>query len=113
MNLEVYFEIVLEAGWETFEFYNNDEVCDLVLLVEADDACGLHPMGYGCTNAKACEDAFEKLSLEDRTKLRECEGGAVISRVQGDFQFELFHTFQAASDELSRQQHAHNLFRTP
>ena len=113
MTLQEYFDTVLDAGWETFEFYNNAEVCDLLLLVEADDDCGLHPMGYGCTNAKACEDAYEKLSLEDRTKLRECEGGAVISRIQGEFEFDLHHTLDGAFRDLSYMQHKHSMNRKP
>ena len=113
MNLQDYFDIVLDAGWETFEFYNNAEVCDLLLFVDSDDECGLHPMGYGCTNSKACEDAYEKLSLEDRTKLRECEGGVVISRIQGEFKFELFHTHDAAYENLSDMQDTHRMYRKP
>lgn len=113
MNLQEYFDIVLDAGWETFEFYNNAEVCDLLLLVESDDDCGLHPMGYGCTNAKACEDAYEKLSLEDRTKLRECEGGALISRIQGEFEFDLYSTLEEAHMDLSDMQRCFSMYRKP
>lgn len=113
MNLQEYFDIVLDAGWETCEFYNNEEKTDLLLLLNSDDDCGLHPMGYICTDAKACEEAYEKLSLEDRTKLRECEGGALISRIQGEFEFDLYCTSDEAYRDLAYMQYKHSMYRKP
>ena len=102
MSLEEYFEIVLEAGWETCEFYTDVDRINYVLLIMVDDECGLHPMGYDCE--RSCADAYEKLSPEDRTTLRESNGGVVISLHDGQIEYKFCETSDIAFRYLSDKQ---------
>lgn len=102
MNLEEYFEIVLNAGWETCEFYTDVDRIDFVLLIMADDECGLHPFGYDCE--RSCVDAYEKLSFEDRTMLKESSGGVVIALHDNQIEYKFCETSNFAFWYLSEKQ---------
>ena len=96
MTLQAYMEKLLDI-WDTDEKF--DDGHSVVILNYSDEDCGQHPQGYPHEESVIMLPFYDLLSVEDREKLRCCEGGLLVWRMNAQIEFSLESNYNNAESE--------------